>query len=618
MKKVFMLFVVLSFILAAANSSVSLAETVPFELSVNWDNEFDVVVVGFGAAGASAAITAADEGTSVLLLEKAPEGRAGGNSAVCKQLIISVPDKEKAIAYMKAMRGNFLTPTDEMINAYVDEISRNYEWCVSLGAPEPTQRPAFLEFPDFPGAGGMQAFTVGTTMDDGSMYNLLKQNVMKRKNITVWYEAPGVRLIQDPATKIIHGVVAFSEGAERNIRAKNGVVLACGGFESNRQMLEDYYVRNNLHSLGNVRYNTGDGIHMAQEVGAELWHMGNMAGPWFTFMDPETETVYFNLQGPAIDGIYVGPDGTRFCNELCSTKDGNKHGKIWFHGTYIMVPFPEYAYSVFDSKVFNAGPLISQFTKDNMIELEKGWIIKADTLEELAQKINVNPAGLARQVADYNNFCANGRDLNFERSPETLKAITEAPYYAIRITPAVINTQGGPKRDLNGAILDVRGNAIPHLFECGELGDVWSNNYQASCNIGGGMAFGRISGRNAAAKKSDNYEGSVMTGKTAYSPKNASTIKYDTKAGEFIGSANGKGGTPIVLKVTVDNGAVKAIDIVEHSETPGISDPAFAKIPAQIIDRQSFKVDSISGATITADGIVNAVRNALSKAGINW
>ena len=592
------------------------SETV-FEKTVTWDAEYDVIVVGFGAVGASAAITAADEGAKVLLLEKADEGHAGGNSVVCKQLIVYTPDKEDAKTYMKSMRGPFMTPTDEMIDGYIEEVSKNWDWCVGLGAADPTERPAFLEFPDIPGAGGMMAFTVGKDMDDGSMYNLLKENVKKRENITVWYKAPGRRLIQDPATKIIHGVVANVDGGDRNIRAKNGVILTCGGFESNRQMQEDYFVRSNLHPLGNIRHNTGDGIKMAQEVGADLWHMGNMAGPWFTFMDEETETVYFNLQGPAMDGIYVGPDGTRFCNELCSTKDGNKHGKIWFHGTYIMVPFPEYAYAVLDHDIFTAGPLISQFTQDNMEELEKGWIVKADTIEELAAKINVDAKGLAQQVEDYNYFCSVGKDYGHGRDPQTMKPIAKAPFYAIRITPAVINTQGGPVRNLNGEILDVHGSPIPHLYESGELGDVWSNNYQASCNIGGGMAFGRISGRNAAAAKSDNWAGSVMEGKTPFTPAGKAQTEYPCGENEYIGRGYGKGGTPIVVRVRIEGGKITNIEVLEHSETPGFSEPALTQIPASIIAAQSTAVDTVAGVTMTSEGIMEAVRDAASQAGLS-
>ena len=592
------------------------AQAESFEKTVNWDAEFDVVVVGFGAAGAAAAITAADNGAKVLLLEKATQGRAGGNSAVCKQLICYAPDKDLARTYIQSLRGNYLTPSDEMIDTYVEEVAKNWEWCVEMGAADPTERPAFLEFPDIEGAGGLQAFTIKNTMDDGSMYNLMRDNVLKRENITVWYEAPGKKLVQDPATKIIHGVVAEVEGEDRFIRAMDGVILTCGGFEANRQMQEDYYVRNNLHSLGNNRYNTGDGIKMAQAVGADLWHMGNMAGPWFTFMEEETETVFFNLQGPAIDGIYVGPDGTRFCNEYTSTKDNNKHGKAWFHGTYMMVQFPEYAYSVFDDPIFKAGPLISQFTADNQEELEKGWIVKADTLEELAGLIGVDPAGLAGQVADYNMFIDMGKDYGFGRDIETMKKIETAPYYALKITPALINTQGGPVRNLKGEILDVEGNPIPHLYESGELGDIWSNNYQASCNIGGGLAFGRISGRNAAEKKTDNDRSSMMEGKTPYAPA-GSDSSYETAENEYIGRGQGKGGTPIVVKVTVDGDKITAIEVLDHSETPGIGDLAFEKIPQMIIDAQSTEVDAVAGATLTSNGIIEAVKDALAQANLS-
>ena len=343
--------------------------------------------------------------------------------------------------------------------------------------------------------------------------------------------------------------------------------------------------------------------------------MGNMAGPWFTFMEEETETVFFNMQGPAIDGIYVGPDGTRFCNEYCSTKENNRHGKAWFHGTYMMVQFPERAYSVFDDTVFTAGPLIRQFSQDNQEELAKGWIVKADTLEELAALIDVDPAGLAGQVADYNQFCDNGKDYNFGRPIETMKKIETAPFYAIKITPALINTQGGPVRSLQGEILDVEGNPIPHLYESGELGDIWSNNYQASCNIGGGLAFGRISGRNAAKEKTDNLRESVMAGKTPYAPAQAESA-YETAENEYIGRGQGKGGTPVVVKVTVDGDKIQAVEVLEHSETPGIGDLAFDKIPQMIVDAQSADVDVVAGATLTSNGIIEAVKDALMQAGL--
>lgn len=135
-----------SAVVKAEEASGAASNDAVFENTIEWDAEFDVIVAGFGAAGAASAITAADEGASVLLLEKATEGHAGGNSAVCKQLICYTPDKELAKTYVRSMRGNFLTPTDEMIDAYVEEVSKNWDWCVEMGATDPTERPAFLDW----------------------------------------------------------------------------------------------------------------------------------------------------------------------------------------------------------------------------------------------------------------------------------------------------------------------------------------------------------------------------------------------------------------------------------------------------------------------------------------
>ena len=90
-------------------------ESVPFEKTVSWDAEFDAVVIGFGGAGASTAIAAADAGAKVLIVEKAPEGKAGGNSVICMQWICGTSDKAETVKYIKALRGKFTTPSDEMI-----------------------------------------------------------------------------------------------------------------------------------------------------------------------------------------------------------------------------------------------------------------------------------------------------------------------------------------------------------------------------------------------------------------------------------------------------------------------------------------------------------------------
>lgn len=121
----------------------------PFETTVDWDAEYDVIVVGFGGAGAATAITAADAGARVLLLEKAPEGYAGGNSNVCMQWVCYSENKDDMEAYFKTLRGNYDSPSDEMLDVYIDEMMKNKDWFDYLGAVNAAPF-EYKEFPQFP------------------------------------------------------------------------------------------------------------------------------------------------------------------------------------------------------------------------------------------------------------------------------------------------------------------------------------------------------------------------------------------------------------------------------------------------------------------------------------
>ena len=125
MKK--LLTLVLSVCLLISACACAAADGDSFERTVAWDAEYDVIVIGFGAAGATASVTAADAGAKVLLLEKAPEALAGGNSRVCMQWMgyVAPEDHDKAVAYMKALRGDFLTPSDAIIESYISGLSQN-------------------------------------------------------------------------------------------------------------------------------------------------------------------------------------------------------------------------------------------------------------------------------------------------------------------------------------------------------------------------------------------------------------------------------------------------------------------------------------------------------------
>ena len=136
------------------------------------------------------------------------------------------------------------------------------------------------------------------------------------------------------------------------------------------------------------------------------------------------------------------------------------------------------------------------WSNDNLAEIEKGWIIKADTIEELAEKIGRDPVELQATIDRYNEMCEKGVDEDFGRDPATMAPIEKAPFYAVSITPTLVATTGGAKRDTDGRVLDWNENPIPGLYEAGELGSYVSNLYQNGVFLSEAM----LSGRTAASK----------------------------------------------------------------------------------------------------------------------
>ena len=149
------------------------------------------------------------------------------------------------------------------------------------------------------------------------------------------------------------------------------------------------------------------------------------------------------------------------------------------------------------------------WSEDNQQEIDRGWIMKASTVEELAGKILadpdnsglMSPSVLRETVKQYNGYCRKGEDLDFHKPQEWLQPLEDPPYYAVKLWPGGPNTQGGPKRSARGQVLRVDNTPLPRLYSAGELGSVWGMLYQGGGNIAECIAFGRIAGANAAAEK---------------------------------------------------------------------------------------------------------------------
>ena len=493
-----------------------------------WDKETDVICLGYGGAGAVTAITAFDAGAKVLVLEKMPQG--GGNTAVSTGGFISPTNVEEAYTYITGLFQFSHSEIDkDLVRIYAEESVKNVEWIKSLRPGTDVMVYGHAGFPQVPGAKSMKKYGVqgeGKEMSGRALnlWELLSYAVEKKRNIEVMLNTPAKRLVANCEGEII-GVIAESQGKEIAVKAKRAVVLTTGGYEFDRPTLQNSVKGYPIYALGNPG-NTGDGIRMAQKVGAGLWHMNGVSCP-FGIKVPEFEAAFYVQIGhPAF--IYVDKYGKRFVDEKgievhagLLAVDFYDHEKL----EYPRIPF----YAIFDETVRSAGPIsISvgrgyagrryRWSRDNSAEIEKGWIIKGDTLAELAGKLKIEPEILEKTLQIWNEDVKNGRDTLFHRPIQDPKKadpvykehvrriwsapIKTAPFFALEMYPCLLNTQGGPRRNTRAQILDAFGKPIPRLYSAGELGSLWGIIYQGAGNNAESMVFGRIAGRNAAAEKS--------------------------------------------------------------------------------------------------------------------
>lgn len=193
------------------------------------------------------------------------------------------------------------------------------------------------------------------------------------------------------------------------------------------------------------------------------------------------------------------------------------NGHVIENGVYVREKTPMPMFMIFDEKARLSGPLFTgayateiegyKCSKDNSVELNAGWITKADSIDELAQKIGREPDELFGRVAlqdtvnRWNENCKTHKDPDFKRA-RNLTPIAEGPFYAIQIFPVCVNTQGGMARNTKSQVIDIYGKPIPRLYSAGENGDIWTIVYQCMSNVGGGcFGYGRVAGKNAASEK---------------------------------------------------------------------------------------------------------------------
>ena len=438
----------------------------------------DIVVIGAGGAGMTAAIKAAQAGKSVLILEKMPY--AGGNTTKATggmnaaethyQAEQGIEDSVEVFVEDTMKAGHNIN--DRRLVTIMAELSAQaIDWLDSIGAPLPK-----VSF-----SGGATNKRIHAPEDGSGVGAFLVTrflHTLEGLQIPVLYDTTATQLMTLDGAVV--GVMGHSEKTNYTIHAK-AVVLATGGFGNNEDMIVHY--RPDL--LGTVTTSapgiTGDGILMAEAVGADLVDIEQIQ------LHPTVEQATSMLITESVRGdgaILVNQNGKRFIDEL-QPRDVVSAGELEQPGSY--------AYILFD-----------QHLRDGLKAIEKyvstGIVTQADTIEGLAEQLDIDPATLAKTLSDWNRYVAEQNDPDFGRTTGMESDLSVAPYYAIKIAPGIHHTMGGVHIDTQARVIDVNGEPIPGLFAAGEVtGGVHGGNRVGGNAVADIVVFGGIAGENAVA-----------------------------------------------------------------------------------------------------------------------
>jgi len=483
----------------------------------------DVVVVGAGNAAFCAALAAAEHDVSVLVLERAPESEAGGNSrftAGAMRCVYDGVDDLKAL--MPDLTDDEIRNTDfgsYTEDKFFDDMGRVTEYRADPDLTEllvrrsrETMRWMRQKGVRFAPIYGRQAFKVdgrfkfwgGLTVEawgGGPGLVAALTEAAGRARITVAYEARGLSLIADDDG--VTGVRVRHAGRTRDVSAKC-VVLAAGGFEANAEWRTRYLGPGwDLAKVRGSRFNTGDGIRMALDIGAQP--TGNWSGCHAVGWDrnaPEFGdlSVGDNFQKHSYPwGIMINAGGERFVDEGADFRNYTyaKYGRV------ILSQPGQFAWQVFDNKVLH-------LLRDEY-RIKRVTKARADTLEELVGRLDdVAPERALATIRAYNAavqtdvpFNPNvkdGRGTSALGVPKSnwANTIDEPPFEAYAVTCGITFTFGGVKIDTDARVIDTEGAVIPGLYAAGEMvGGLFYFNYPGGTGLMAGSVFGKIAGSSA-------------------------------------------------------------------------------------------------------------------------
>ena len=502
-------------------AGVGLKETEAAPIPKKWDLEADVIVAGFGGAGACAAIEAAKAGSSVLILEK--EEVPGGNTTVAGGAIYAGGTAvQKSVGIEDTAEGMFKyiracgqgKAVDALIRVASDMADENIAWLQGLGVDfikELILLAGMEEEPEY------AAVTPPKKREHrcrgaGPAFFKALYNGVKAQNVKILLKTQALRLITKATTAKssceVIGVKANREGKEINILARKAVILATGGIiisEAAKPWFQDYSPDLASCVVAGSQCATGDGYRMGMYCGAAMKGLNTAALLPSAFFPGQkwAGIVYVNLWG--LPNIYVKPDGTRFCNE----------GAYYVRVSEEMISKKvSTGYCVIDSgtvkkalelipKGFVPIRTLALYLDPRTMEknVQDGFVWKGETVSELATRMGVNASALENTVSKYNRYAESGKDLDFNRT-YGLSPLNTPPYYGFKIHVGIVAHCGGLNINTKAQVLNTFDEVIPRLYSAGRdsIG-VFGGRYPGAgvCLIDL-VTFGRIAGKNATAE----------------------------------------------------------------------------------------------------------------------
>lgn len=449
--------------------------------------DYNVIIVGAGMAGLCAALEAASNNAKVLVLEK--ESSIGGSSLLSGRFMaFAGTDMQKKNGFhdsTELLMEDMLEVGQgknehKLVEAYGEHQLETYRWLVGNG----------VEFEAVRAASG-HSVPRGHTIIPFQAINTLYKKCLETGNAAFMLEA-SVKRLRKNAEGRVSVVMYEKDGLEYFAKADQGVILASGGFSRSEELLESFapQLKAALRIGGNG--NVGDGIKLGWEHGAWVRDLPYLQGTYGFHPSASAEKksqAHVFYKG----AIIVNKYGKRFVNESISYK---------LLGTEALKQEDTISYQIWDGNIMKEsvpGDALYDFEQLDAL----GLIEKADSLEELAGKIQIPADNLKETVARYNKDIQNGADREFGRATLTHtlgkpKPIVQAPYYAMVTTTAMLATYAGLAVNVSAQVLNAFKEPIEGLYAAGEIaGGFHGAGYMTGSSLGKAAIFGRVAARSA-------------------------------------------------------------------------------------------------------------------------